>query len=71
MMDLEALWAGLLSRDSDTVLETWHALNSEEQAAVYAHLKRMTTEDGWSEPQRISAQAALDALDTDDTSQGG
>jgi hypothetical protein len=48
-------------------------LNPAEQAAVHAHLTRMATEAGWSEPQRASAQAALDALagqtDADDPTQ--
>lgn len=62
MNEVERLWAGLLSRDADQVRATWDTLNTEEQQAVHAHLIRMATEAGWTEPQRISAQAALDAL---------
>lgn len=60
--NLEHLWQSLLSRDSTTVRAAWDTLDSTERAAVYAHLKRMVTEPDWSEPQRISAQAALDTL---------
>jgi len=43
-------------------LIAWQELVREEQVAVYIHLQVMATEEGWSEPQRISAQAALHAL---------
>ncbi len=62
MTDPETIWVGILSRRPDTTRETWHTLNAEEQAAVHAHLQRMATEEGWTEPQRISARAALEAL---------
>jgi hypothetical protein len=62
MSDLEQLWSALLSRDPDTIQSTWDTLEPDEQTAVYAHLERMTTEEGWTEPQRVSARAALDAL---------
>ena len=60
--DPETVWAGLLSREPATVRVAWKQLTREEQVAVSAHLQRMATEDGWSEPQRASAQAALDTL---------
>ncbi|MBN2303000.1 MAG: hypothetical protein JXQ72_00895 [Anaerolineae bacterium] len=63
MDDIETLWANILSRDADRIRATWDALNAEEKTAVRAHLTRMVTEPDWSEPQRISAQAALDALE--------
>lgn len=62
MNKVERLWADILSRDADRVRATWDTLNTEEKLAVHKHLLRMTTEDGWTEPQQISAQAALEAL---------
>jgi hypothetical protein len=62
MTDPETIWAWLLSRKPATARAAWKQLTREEQVAVYAHLQRMATEDGWSEPQRASAQAALDIL---------
>lgn len=62
MTDPEMIWAGILSRNPDKIRETWHTLNAEEQAAVHTHLQRMATEEDWTEPQRISARTALEAL---------
>jgi hypothetical protein len=62
MDELEILWGGLLSRDPAKVRATWGTLSAEEQEAVRAHLVRMATEEGWTRPQRVSAQAALNAL---------
>jgi hypothetical protein len=58
----EIIWESLLSRNPERIREMWGKLNQEEQNAVYAHLQRMVSEEGWTDPQRISAQAALDAL---------
>lgn len=60
--DLEQFWSIMLGRNPESIRELWATLAAEEQTAVYAHLQRMTTEEGWLEAQRISAQAALDAL---------
>ncbi len=60
--ELDAFWENMLSRDPARVREAWGTLTVEERLAIHAHLVRMTTEEGWAEPQRISAQAALDAL---------
>jgi hypothetical protein len=66
---LEFFWAEMLSRETKRVRTALYSLEDEnERAAVILHLRRMATEDGWSESQRLSAQAALDALvDTDET----
>lgn len=61
-LPLETLWAELLSREPERIAEAWRSLNREEQAAVTAHLIRMTTEDGWVEAQRVSANAALETI---------
>ena len=60
--DLEQFWSMMLGRDPEKMRELWETLTAEERASVYRHLQRMVTEDGWLEAQRISAQAALDAL---------
>jgi hypothetical protein len=63
MFDLETFWSNMLSGDPELIRAAWQALDNEEQAAVYAHLERMATEkEEWSEPQRLSAQAALDTI---------
>ncbi len=59
---LDIFWENMLSRDPARVREAWGTLTAEERVAIHAHLVRMSTEEGWTEPQRISAQAALDAL---------
>lgn len=64
--DLETLWASLLSRDPEKILPAWERISREEQGAVRAHLERMATEEGWSEPQRQSARVALDTLSEDE-----
>ncbi len=60
--DIETLWQALLSQMPDQIQAAWETLNGEERIAIYIHLKRMASEDGWTEPQRISAQSALDVL---------
>ncbi|HML21242.1 MAG TPA: hypothetical protein PKD09_06325 [Aggregatilinea sp.] len=60
--DVETLWKALLSRTPEQIQAAWEALNGEERIAIYVHLKRMASEEGWTEPQRISAQSALDVL---------
>jgi hypothetical protein len=67
MDDLESFWAQLLSEDPDEIQEAWARLNSYERAAVLAHLETMATGEGWSEPQRRAAQAALDIVRSDDS----
>ena len=62
MDDLELLWDSLLSRRTTLIRAAWATLSPDEQQAVYAHLRRMTTEEGWTEPQRDSAQVALGVL---------
>jgi NADH:ubiquinone oxidoreductase subunit E len=64
MDPLEQFWQEVLSRDKDRVQAAINALDdNEERAAVVDHLKKMATEEGWSEPQRVSAQEALKALE--------
>lgn len=62
VLPVEDFWAELLSREPARILDAWHTLNAEEQAAVWVHLLRMTIEHDWAEPQVVSATTALDAL---------
>lgn len=66
MDDLDSLWAHLLSQDPAQIRAAWERLNSDERAAILAHLVTMATDEGWSEPQRRAAQAALDVLRGED-----
>lgn len=59
---LEVLWDQLLSRQADTIRLAFSGLTTEARQSTLAHLHRMVTEPGWHTEQRISAQAALDAL---------
>jgi hypothetical protein len=60
--DPEAVWAELLSRRPQRIRSAARSLTDEERGAVLAHLRRMASEEGWAEEQRLSARAALDAL---------
>lgn len=61
--ELEAFWAEVLSRNKKRTRAAFRSLKSrEERDALIAHLNRMATEEGWAEPQRVSALYALDAL---------
>lgn len=60
--DLEKLWSDLLSGDAMRVRAAWQTLTTSERRAVRTHLRRMASEDGWTELQRGAAQAALAAL---------
>lgn len=63
MFDLEEFWAEILSRDAERVRAAYRALpDDSERAAVYDHLLSMAMEDDWAEVQRLSAEAALMAL---------
>jgi hypothetical protein len=58
-----SFWDDLLSRQSEKIRLAFSQLNQAEQAAVLAHLKRMTTEEGWHPEQRLSAAAAIQAVE--------
>ncbi len=61
-LDLETLWGELLSRDASRVRAVWRILTEEERIAIRIHLEKMVTAEGWLEPQRVSARAALAAI---------
>ena len=58
----EIIWDALLSREEDQIRPAFLALDAETRQAVGAHLRVMTSEDGWHPEQVISAQAALDVI---------
>jgi len=60
---LEQMWDKILSRLPEDVREAFHDLEVHEQQAILEHLQRMVSEPGWHVEQRISAQAALAALE--------
>lgn len=62
-LNIEDLWDALLSRQAQQVRSAFDALNAEQQRAVRAHLQRMADEPGWHLEQRVSARAALEALE--------
>lgn len=52
----------LLSRQPDEIEQVYASLDPDQRDAVLDHLHKMATESGWQPEQRISAQAALDAI---------
>jgi hypothetical protein len=61
-LDPEGLWETLLSRQDEQVRAAFYSLDDEQKNAVFSHLRSMVSEPGWHAEQRLSAQAALDAL---------
>jgi hypothetical protein len=59
---LEQFWAHILSEDPTSVQAAWATLTGDEKTAVYRHLQRMGSEDGWHPSQRDAARAALQAI---------
>jgi hypothetical protein len=60
---LEEFWADMLSEEPIRIVAAWVTLDEEAKAAIWLHLERMTTEEGWAEAQRAAAQAALDTIE--------
>lgn len=60
---LEIIWDGLLSREPDLIRTTYAALDPGSQREALGHLRKMATEPDWHPEQRISALAALAALE--------
>jgi len=61
-LKFESKWEVLLSRDPKRILLAFESLQSVQKKAVREHLQKMVAEPGWQPEQRISAQAALDAI---------
>jgi hypothetical protein len=63
MFDVETFWAEILSEDPARVQAAYLSLPAQdEREAVYLHLQKMVSEEGWQPIQRQAAQAALTAL---------
>ena len=58
----ESIWETLLSREPDRIVTVFESLSPAEREAVLVHLEKMVSESGWQPGQRLSAQAALDAI---------
>ncbi|MBO9308391.1 MAG: hypothetical protein J7551_01250 [Chloroflexi bacterium] len=57
---LETFWSDLLSEEPARVAAAWSLLQvADERQAVREHLRKMATEEGWSDVQRQAARAAL------------
>jgi hypothetical protein len=60
---LEILWDNLLSREPNRIRSAYYSRSELEQSVVVEHLRKMASEEGWHPQQRISALAALKALE--------
>jgi hypothetical protein len=61
-LPLEHFWLEILSRDPIRISDARRSLSAEEQEALVAHLRRLVADDGWTDPQRVSALIALKVL---------
>jgi len=59
---LEIFWDAILSREPDQIVKAFQPLDPDSRRRTLVHLRRMAEEEGWQSMQRISALAALDAL---------
>jgi hypothetical protein len=59
---LDELWEDLLSRQPEAIKAAFASIKTSDQESVLAHLQRMVSEPGWQPEQRLSAQAALEVL---------
>jgi hypothetical protein len=60
---LELLWNDLLSRQTELIQQAFKSLDIPSQKMVIDHLQKMVNESGWQPEQRVSAKAALNALE--------
>ena len=58
----ELLWDDLLSREPERIQFAFKDLSLAEKEAVIEHLKSMSTESGWHDEQKRSAQFALNVI---------
>jgi hypothetical protein len=63
---LEEIWDDILSRHPARIKRRYDLLDTNSREEVIQHLNRMVSEEGWQEPQVISARAALAALNSKD-----
>ncbi len=69
MASKEIIWEQILSRDPEQVHAAFFALDAETQKQVAAHLRLMTSEEGWHPEQVISARKALEVIKNKDGKQ--
>ena len=60
---LEILWNDLLSGQPELIRQAFESLDVPSQKMVIDHLQKMVNESGWQPEQRVSAKAALNALE--------
>lgn len=60
----EQFWDNILSRDPVQILEAFRSLDTPSRQAVLNHLQSMAKEDGWLSEQRLSANIALEAIES-------
>ena len=61
---IERLWDDLLSRQPQLIRAAFASLNASDQKAVLAHLHHMVKDTGWQPEQKISAEFAIQTLET-------
>ena len=59
---LESVWDGILCRQRERIIQTYQALDAENQLVVKNHLQSMTTGSGWHPEQVKSARFALKTI---------
>lgn len=56
------LWEAILSQNADAIKTAYLSMDAEEQASTLAHLRKMSTEDGWHPAQIRSALIAIQTI---------
>ncbi|HEX9091500.1 MAG TPA: hypothetical protein VF831_08410 [Anaerolineales bacterium] len=59
---LELLWNDLLSRQPERIKSAFTSLDTPSRKSVLIHLQHMANDSGWQPEQRLSALAAIQAL---------
>lgn len=59
---IEIVWDQILSRNAELVRGMFQTLGADEQEAVFEHLRKMITEEGWHAEQVKSAHFALQII---------
>jgi hypothetical protein len=62
MDSIEKLWDDLLSRDAERIKQAYGQFNTDQQKEILDHLVKMTTKPGWHVEQKLSALAAIEAI---------
>lgn len=59
---IEIIWDQILSRDTELIRKMYQTLGEDEKEAVFHHLRKMISEEGWHAEQVKSAQFALQII---------